>query len=296
MVAMAESKPSRVVPKLHKWRMWVQAGFLLVWLDPLVLRLHWICGPVFHCYSCPLATFACPIGVMANFSALHVLPLLAVGTVLAVGALLGSIVCGWVCPFGFLQDLLGRVPAPKVNLPAWSGHFRYVVLGGLVAAIPFLAGESHPLFICRVCPAGALEAAVPTMARTALAGGEVLWPNAVKVIVTVLIVTGAFFTWRPWCRLFCPLGAVYGLLNRASLVMLRRRSDRCDGCGLCGSPCRYGVVPARQLNGPRCIRCLECTQCGAIALDTPLGRRRSPDAGAGAPTGMPAELKEDKTS
>ena len=64
---------------------WVQAGFLLAWLDPFLLRLHGICSPVFHCHSCPWATFACPIGILAQYGALHVFPFLAVGTLLIVG-------------------------------------------------------------------------------------------------------------------------------------------------------------------------------------------------------------------
>ena len=101
--------------RLAGWRGWIQAAFLLAWLDPWLLRLHTICGPVFHCYSCPLATFGCPIGILANFSALHLIPFAALGTLVVVGALVGSFVCGWACPFGFLQDLLARIPTPEIH-------------------------------------------------------------------------------------------------------------------------------------------------------------------------------------
>src|SRR5208337_1784397 len=121
MVSMAKNKSGSMASRLARWRWWVQAGFLLAWLDPLMMRLHTVCGPVFHCYSCPLATFACPIGVLANFSALHLIPFAALGTLLVIGALVGSLVCGWACPFGFLQDLAARVPTPKFTLPAWMG-------------------------------------------------------------------------------------------------------------------------------------------------------------------------------
>lgn len=271
MVAMTKSRP-RPLPRLVRWRAWVQAAFLLVWLDPLMLRLHTVCAPVFHCYSCPLATFACPIGVLANFSSLHVVPFIAIGTLVVVGGLVGTLLCGWACPFGFLQDLAARVPAPKFHLPRWTGYTRYVVLGGLVLVIPFLFGEGHPLFICRVCPAGALEAALPAVVGNALRGEAIVWPSIAKIAVTVLVVTAMFFTWRPWCRLFCPLGAVYGLFNRASAFFLRVRPDRCTPCGLCREPCRYGVAPGERANDPRCIRCLECTRCGAFAFSSVLSR------------------------
>lgn len=142
-------------------RRWVQAGFLLVWLDLLGIRYHGICRPVFHCYACPLATFACPIGILANFCALHIWPFVTIGILLVIGASVGSILCGWACPGGLLQDLAAMLPTPKFELPKWTGHGRYVVLIIAVLAVPYLFGEAHPLFICRICPAGAIEAALP---------------------------------------------------------------------------------------------------------------------------------------
>ena len=79
---------NRIVSRLLPWRVWVQSGFLLAWLDPMGLRLHNICGPVFHCYACPLSTFACPIGIIAQFGAIGVFPFLAIGTLLIVGGLI----------------------------------------------------------------------------------------------------------------------------------------------------------------------------------------------------------------
>jgi polyferredoxin len=285
MVAMAEGTAKRSRPRLYRWRIWVQMAFLLVWLDPLMLRLHSVCGTVFHCYSCPLALFACPVGVVANFSALHVIPFLAIGTLLLVGSLVGSLLCGWACPFGLLQDLLGKIPGPKIRLPEWTGYTRYAVLIGLVLAVPFFLGKEHPLFICSVCPAGALEAAFPHIARAAATGQTVVLPNVLKIVVTSLVLTGAFLAWRPWCRLFCPLGAIYGIMNRGSLLMLKFRDDRCIHCGLCTGPCRYGVTPEKRLNDSRCIRCLECTRCGAIALGAAAGGKgsRRIDSGAAQP-------------
>lgn len=275
---MAAETTRSVGARLVRLRHWVQGAALLVWLDPLGLRLHGFCGAVFQCHSCPLATFACPIGVLAHATALHVIPLAAIGTLVLVGALLGTLVCGWLCPFGFLQDLIGKVPLPKFQLPRAAGYFRYVVLIALVLAIPYFFGEGHPLLICSVCPAGALEGAVPNMVGAALTGRAVEWPNVLKVIVTVLVVTAMLFTYRPWCRLFCPLGAIYGLFNGVSAVFLRFRRDRCIACGLCSEPCRYGVVTAERANDPRCIRCLECTRCGAFTLDTVLsGEARGAD-------------------
>jgi polyferredoxin len=218
--------------------------------------------------------------VLANFGALHVVPLMALGTLIAVGALVGTLVCGWACPFGYLQDLAGKVPTPRFQLPRRAGHLRYAVLAGLVVAVPFFLTQEHPLFICRVCPAGALEAALPAAVGQAFRGEQVIWPSGLKIGVTLALVGLAFFTWRPWCRLFCPLGAIYGLFNRFSGFFLRFHPDRCTQCGRCHKACKYGVAPGERANDPRCLRCLECTECGAFSFGTaftgPEGARSRP--------------------
>jgi ferredoxin-type protein NapH len=262
------------------------------------VRMHSVCGPVFHCYSCPLATFACPIGVLAQFSALHVLPLVAVGTLAAVGAVVGSFVCGWACPFGFLQDLLARIPTPKFSLPAWTGVFRYVVLVALVLAIPYWYGEGHELFFCRLCPAGTLEGAIPNTAQLVLsrqigaeldatesetaapdptrkdaapgegAGQDIPWPSRTRTVILVAVLAAALVTWRPWCTLLCPLGAIYAVCNRFSMVFMRFHPDRCRECKVCRSLCRGGERPNSRVDGLRCVRCMECQQCQAVSIAT----------------------------
>jgi len=264
---MAEkTRLSNLTSKLVLWRPWVQSLFLLVWLDPFAFRLHGVCSPVFHCYSCPLATFACPIGVLANFSALHFFPFVAVGILIVVGTLFGTLVCGWACPFGFLQDLVARVPTPKYDLPQWLGNFRYVVLAVMVLAVPYFFGEGHPLFICRLCPAGALEGAVPNMVKQALGGKPVVWPSVAKMIVVILFMIAMFFKRRPWCRLCCPLGAIFGLFNRFSVFFLRFNSDKCTDCLHCHKLCEYGGKPEKKRDHATCIRCLECTKCVPDAI------------------------------
>ena len=61
MASMAKGNSIPLSARLARWRVWVQGAFLLFWLDPLAVRLHMVCSPVFHCYSCPLALFACPM-------------------------------------------------------------------------------------------------------------------------------------------------------------------------------------------------------------------------------------------
>jgi ferredoxin-type protein NapH len=268
MVSMAKEKSGSSRWRLAWWRPWIQATFLLAWLDPFLLRLHTFCGPVFHCYSCPLATFACPIGVLANFSALHLVPLVAIGTLLAVGAIFGSFVCGWACPFGFLQDLVARIPTPKLRLPSFLGWMRYAVLGGLVVAIPYFYGEDHALFFCRVCPAGALEGAVPFVASQAIAGKDIVWPSVTKMAILGTFLVAMLFTYRPWCTLFCPLGAIFSLCNRISFFFVRFRPDQCSDCDRCRDLCHHRGPRQQRAGDLRCIRCLDCVRCRALNAGT----------------------------
>jgi polyferredoxin len=87
-----------------------------------------------------------------------------------------------------------------------------------------------------------------------------------KLAIMVLILVAALVKWRPWCSLFCPLGAIFSLFNRATVFTLRFRADRCRDCTRCDQACRYGIVPSTQANSTRCIRCLECTRCDAVSL------------------------------
>lgn len=275
MVAVAKTKT--FTQKLIPWRIWTQLSFLLVWLDPFSLRMHGICAPVFHCYGCPLATFACPIGIVATSIAFGIVPFLAIGIIVLAGALLGGIICGWICPFGFLQDLVAKIPTPKYKLPSWAGYFRYAVLIGLVLLIPYFFNEEHFLFICQVCPAGALESRIPRMVKASYSGNEIPWPNLIKSAVTILFVAGMFFIHRPWCRILCPLGAVFGLFNRFSAVYLKFKPSECNTCRVCHKYCGFEVQPDHKPDSDNCVRCLDCTQCptNALTLGTVFDRHSS---------------------
>ena len=267
------SQPTPLGKRLSRLRPWIQTGFLGVWLAPVGQWLHGIPGCVFHCYSCPLSSFGCPIGVMANYSALLPVvwefPFVLLGILLVVGALGGSLVCGWACPFGFLQDLLGKITRRKFTLPAWVGTFRYVVLVGLVVLLPMVLGasgipfEKQVVSICRLCPAGALEAGLPYSIQSAISGhGWVM--SGLKSGILIAFFATALFIHRPWCRIFCPLGGLLALFNRFSLFHLRFNPKECVGCNLCRSRCSMGVKVDQKVNVAGCIRCLECTTCGAI--------------------------------
>jgi ferredoxin-type protein NapH len=272
--------PTALGAKLMQVRPWIQAAFLGMWLAPLGRWLHGIPGCVFHCYSCPLSSLACPIGVLANYMAIlpvcRELPYLLIGVLVTVAAVGGSLVCGWSCPFGFLQDLLARIVPRKIQIPGWLGHTRYGVLVGLVMLLPLWLGfkgvafEDQVVSICRLCPAGALEAGVPYSIQS-LWEGKGWMMSAFKSAILLGFIAAALFIHRPWCRIFCPLGGFLSLFNRFSLFHLRFNAQECAECNLCRSRCAMGVKLDQQVNVAGCVRCLECSTCGAIepAFATP---------------------------
>ena len=105
-----------------------------------------VCVPGLHCYSCPGAIGACPIGALQQSlgaSSLK-LPFYVVGCLLAFGALFGRTICGWACPFGFIQDMLDKLGRflriPVVRKGAFTrklSYLKYAVLA-LVVAGPFV--------------------------------------------------------------------------------------------------------------------------------------------------------------
>jgi len=210
---------------------------------------------------------------MANYAALFPvageLPYLLIGLLLLVGAAAGSLVCGWACPFGFLQDLLGKLTPRKISLPGWLGYTRYAVLLGLVILLPMILGykgipfEDQVVSICRLCPAGALEAGLPYSIRSLQAGHGWLM-SGLKTGILLSFLATALFMHRPWCRLFCPLGGLLALFNRFSLFHLQFNPKECVECNLCRSRCPMGVKVDQAVNVSGCVRCLECTICGAL--------------------------------
>ncbi len=227
----------------------------------------YVCAPGLNCYACPMAVFSCPIGglqlaftrmslkVRDFASGLGVL-LYVVGFVGLLGAVLGRIPCGWICPFGFLQDLLYKVPTPKWRLPRRINLGRYAFLAILAIAVPFFTATS---WFSRLCPAGALEGgvflkAVPPDTPLPEAG----WFFWLKMGILAGFLVWMVFTRRPFCRAVCPLGAMLGLLNRVSLYGMAVDDGKCTSCGRCREVCPVDIEIHEDPNSPDCIRCLEC--------------------------------------
>ena len=194
-----------------------------------------VCVPGLNCYSCPAASGACPIGSFQSVvgSSRFNFSYYVTGTLILLGVLLGRFVCGFLCPFGWLQELLHKIPGKKLSTKKLKAltYIKYFVLSIANAGI-----------------------------RSAL-GHLFTWKLAVLIAVVVLSV----LFYRPFCKWICPLGAFYALMNRVSLLGIRVDTCKCVSCGKCSKVCQMDVDVVRAPNHAECIRCGKCI--GACPVD-----------------------------
>ncbi|MBN1286428.1 MAG: 4Fe-4S binding protein [Anaerolineae bacterium] len=181
---------------------------------------------------------------------------IAIGTLVAGGAF-----CGWVCPFGTLNDIMSwirrKLGLPTVRVPAqidrWLRYGRYVTL----ILILYMTANTVKLWFGDWDPYYAVFS-LDWLFELNLAGSWVAYA------VAIVALAAALFIPRAWCRYACPLGGAVSLLNRFSLTRIRRDAGDCKRCGLCSRECPVGidVENAAPDVGGDCIGCLECvTAC-----------------------------------
>ena len=261
-------------------------------------RLKSVCVPGLNCYSCPAATGACPLGSLQTMLAtvrpsvkagnghigLYVLGILGI-----IGSLVGRMPCAWLCPFGLLQELVHKIPSRKIEIPRWMIYIKYAFLALFVIALPLLAidglGYGITWFCKYVCPAGTLEAGIPMLILQPQLRELVGWLYASKVGILLILLALMIFIRRPFCRIVCPLGAIYSLFNKVSIFRMVHHPDTCVLCKECYNHCPMGVRFYEGANQPDCIRCLKCMResCkfGAISYEI---------------AGLPAVLKKKTTN
>lgn len=249
-------------------------------------ELKRVCVPGLNCYSCPGALGACPIGslqaVLGDRN--HWFSFYVVGFLLFFGAVLGRFVCGWLCPFGLVQDLLHKIPFPKKlkRLPSDRvlKYLRYVVLVGFVIILPLTAldvvGQGSPWYCKYICPSGTLFAGIPLVASNPALQSALGWIFNWKVAILVVLLLLSVVVYRPFCRYLCPLGAIYGLFNPIAFYRYEVDSEKCVDCGLCARACGFGIRANETPNSTECIRCGQCIKaCPHGAICSTLSRRRA---------------------
>lgn len=236
-----------------------------------------LCLPGLNCYSCPGALGSCPIGALQavandkNFSVSYY----AVGFLLIVGALMGRLVCGWLCPFGLFQDVLYKIPwvrkidtIPGDRILRWA---KYVILLLFVFLLPMVVfnefGQGDPWFCKYICPSGTLMAGWPLLLVNEGLRGAIGWLFGWKTLLLFAFIALSLTIYRPFCRWFCPLGAIYGLMNPVSLYQHRIDKALCRSCGTCELVCKLNLTPNDKPNSVECIRCGDCIKnCPSGAL------------------------------
>ena len=243
---------------MSRFRGWIQAG------ATLLTNLHLpnffkgglyqgtgktVCVPGLNCYSCPAASGACPIGAFqavvgsSKFSFSYYIT----GFLILLGVLLGRFICGFLCPFGWFQELLHKIPTKKFSTKKLKPltYLKYAVLLVMVFLLPaFLVndvGMGDPFFCKYLCPQGVLEGAIPlSLANSGIrAALGKLFTWKFSILLSVIVLSVLFY--RPFCKWLCPLGAFYALFNRVSLFQMKVDKSKCVSCGKCARACKMDV-------------------------------------------------------
>lgn len=231
-------------------------------------KLKSVCLPGLNCYSCPGALGSCPIGALQSSLGErgNKISMYVSGMLIFFGALMGRYVCGWLCPFGLIQDLLYKIPFLK-KIRTFKGDrllrkLKYIILLMFVIILPMFAvdstGVGEPWFCKFICPAGTLEGGVPLVLLNKgmrdIIGFLYTWKAAILVILLILSV----IIFRPFCKYICPLGAIYSLFNKVSVFRFSFEKEKCIGCDACSKECPMNIEPAKNCNSAECIRCRKC--------------------------------------
>ena len=224
-----------------------------------------MCTPGLNCYSCPGAVTACPMGALQNAFAESEkrTPYYVFGILMLYGIMLGRWICGWLCPFGLVQDLLHKIKTPKLKKSRVTrvlSYFKYVILVLFAVIFPVMyAIKDFPLpgFCKYICPAGTFGGALGLLINPENGGMfDMLGPLFTwKFVLMVSFIVSAVFIYRVFCRFFCPLGAIYGLFNRFALFGIKLEKKSCINCGKCITVCKMDI---KSVGDHECINCGDC--------------------------------------
>ncbi len=256
-------------------------GYLVGFLTGRIYagNLKTICVPGMNCYSCPGALGSCPIGSLqaALGGRGFQIPYYLLGFFLVMGTIFGRFICGFLCPFGLIQELLHKIPFIK-KISTFKGDkilrlLKYFILVVFVILLPIFwvdfTGLGQPYFCKYICPVGTLEAGIPLVLTNEGLRETVGWLYLHKNIILLLTILASIIIYRPFCKYICPLGAIYSFFNKISLLRLSYSKERCIGCKKCSNACEMQVDPTKNTEHFECIRCLKCKNVcpkGAIAF------------------------------
>lgn len=244
--------------------------------DIYVGKAKLLCVPGLNCYSCPGAVGSCPLGALQNAiaSSGYKAPYYMFGIILLYGIIFGRTICGYLCPFGLIQELLHKIPSPKVKkgiVTKCLSYLKYFILLIFVFIIPFwYSFESFPVpaFCKYICPAGTAEGAIGLLSNPQNAD-KISMLGLIferKFIILSIIILSSVFVYRSFCRFLCPLGALYGLFSKVSAIGIKVNSSKCTDCGRCIHVCPVDIKTAGDSECVSCGKCISTCPVSAIEL------------------------------
>jgi len=259
--------------------------------------------PVLQSLGAPSKTVGDAFAAMQYMLYQTTFPWLPLASFLIIAVLLGRMLCGWVCPFGFIQDILGYIKRKHTEISPRTHkdmiYIKYGILGivlliSITISVTTLMGigrsYKNALGVFAQAPFNALSphdtlfAMLPIMTYNAFSAGlsfqdillgigtlsPLFW---VRLAILALVIVFVIFTPRSWCKYFCPVGAIMALLNYFSFLGLKRDVVHCtkESCHSCVEACPMKVpildLPWEKFTHPECIYCLECVDaCKTKAL------------------------------
>jgi polyferredoxin len=220
--------------------------------------------PGLNCYACPLARFSCPMGTYQHFIANGSFPFYVVGFISIIGVSLGRIICGWVCPFGFLQEILYKIKTFKFRVSSKHAYTKYIMLFVVATVIVFITGEN---WFCKLCPSGGVMAGIPHLSLQAALRPLIGGLFYLKYSIVIFVITASVFIKRPFCRFGCALGALFGLFNKFTFFQIKVDKEKCTECYICQNVCPMDVEIFKYPDSFDCIRCARCIKaCPQDAL------------------------------
>ncbi|MBN1105885.1 MAG: 4Fe-4S binding protein [Deltaproteobacteria bacterium] len=239
-----------------RWVRWpVQAIFFLLLVVVLV--------GTFCSLSVGGFQISCPLGVLQNIASSMTFIVLSAASgvvIILLSFAAGRIFCGWICPFGFVLDVVGTVMPRKSRLPLFL-KARAAKYGVLTASVGGSLALGFQAF-CPVCPIG-------TLCRSyGVQGGFWGYQLAILPALAALEIGER----RSWCRYFCPVGALLALAAKLGMVRIFIGARKCKkfSCKRCADICPMGIIDHRKLQEgispdlpmEECIFCMRCVdQC-----------------------------------
>lgn len=263
--------------------------FLLMNLTLFSIGATWLVLPVVM----PKSFFTTSEGafdLLQRMLGMAIIPLIPLASFFLIGAVFGRLFCAWACPFGLSQDILGFFtswvrkyePTQETNkslrqigefltgatlLVSTSVGF-FFALGETtsVEAFGFFASQPWTLF----SPATFLFVMIPGLFFWGGIENFFMWDKFVlidiifwiRLIIFLFAFILVIYVPRGWCRWFCPVGIIMGIIGKHSLLGVGRNISKCTHCGLCEDVCPTGVRvlshPPEKVRSEHCINCLDC--------------------------------------